>query len=280
MADTHVTITGNLTDNPELKHTGNGNLVANFRLVVTARVKDGDSWRDGDTSFFRINVWRQLAEHVAESLAKGDRAVVIGRLKSRSWETPRGRQALGGRGRGRRGRPLAAVGDRQARASRQRQGQGRVQRRRPVLIPARVRPGGCDPYRPRAPRAPEEVPGCTTNPTRPTSILSRPCTCWAASGSPPARPAGSSSPAPALKPAASAGPPVASARSVIRRAADGQSHHPPRHPRVLAANHQQGHAAGCAGHRRPGVPGHHLLQRPRPGPARPGRRPRGGGRPG
>ena len=90
MADTHVTITGNLTDDPELKHTGNGNLVANFRLAVTARVRDGEGWRDGDTSFFRVNVWRQLAEHVAESLAKGDRAVVTGRLKSRSWETPEG----------------------------------------------------------------------------------------------------------------------------------------------------------------------------------------------
>jgi single-strand DNA-binding protein len=90
MADTHVTITGNLTDDPELKHTPNGNLVANFRLAVTARVKDGEGWKDGDTSFFRINVWRQLAEHVTESLSKGDRAVVIGRLKSRSWETPEG----------------------------------------------------------------------------------------------------------------------------------------------------------------------------------------------
>jgi single-strand DNA-binding protein len=90
MADTHATITGNLTDDPELKHTGNGNLVANFRLAVTARVKDGEGWRDGDTSFFRVNVWRQLAEHTAESLTKGDRAVVIGRLKSRSWETPEG----------------------------------------------------------------------------------------------------------------------------------------------------------------------------------------------
>jgi single-strand DNA-binding protein len=90
MADTHVTITGNLTDDPELKHTSNGHLVGNFRLAVTARIKDGDSWRDGETSFFRVNVWRQLAEHVAESLSKGDRAVVIGRLKSRSWETPEG----------------------------------------------------------------------------------------------------------------------------------------------------------------------------------------------
>jgi single-strand DNA-binding protein len=90
MADTHVTITGNLTDDPELKHTPNGNLVANFRLAVTSRVRQGDQWTDGETSFFRINVWRQLAEHVAESLSKGDRAVVIGRLKSRSWETPEG----------------------------------------------------------------------------------------------------------------------------------------------------------------------------------------------
>ena len=90
MADTHVTITGNLTDDPDLRVTPNGHAVANFRLAVTARVKDGDSWRDGDTSYFRINAWRQLAEHVAESLSKGDRAVVIGRLKSRSWETPEG----------------------------------------------------------------------------------------------------------------------------------------------------------------------------------------------
>jgi single-stranded DNA-binding protein len=89
MADTHVTITGNLTDDPDLRFTPNGTEVANFRLAVTARVRDGEGWRDGETSFFRVNVWRQLAEHVAESLAKGDRAMVIGRLKSRSWETPR-----------------------------------------------------------------------------------------------------------------------------------------------------------------------------------------------
>ena len=90
MADTHVTITGNLTDDPDLRYTPNGHPVANFRLAVTARVKDGDGWRDGETSFFRVNVWRQLAEHVAESLTKGDRAVVIGRLKSRQLGDPRG----------------------------------------------------------------------------------------------------------------------------------------------------------------------------------------------
>jgi single-strand DNA-binding protein len=59
-------------------------------LAVTARIKDGDTWRDGDTSYIRINVWRQLAEHAADSLSKGDRAVVIGRLKSRSWGTLEG----------------------------------------------------------------------------------------------------------------------------------------------------------------------------------------------
>ena len=90
MADTHVTITGNLTDDPELKFIPNGNAVASFRVAVTARVRDGETWRDGETSYFRVNAWRQLAEHTADSLAKGDRAVVIGRLKSRSWETPEG----------------------------------------------------------------------------------------------------------------------------------------------------------------------------------------------
>src|SRR6266540_4916113 len=90
MADTHVTITGNLTDDPELRFTPTGAPVTNFRIAVTARVRDGETWRDGDTSFFRVNAWRTLAEHVAESLSKGDRAIVVGRLKSRSWETAEG----------------------------------------------------------------------------------------------------------------------------------------------------------------------------------------------
>jgi single-strand DNA-binding protein len=92
MPDTHVTITGNLTADPELRFTPNGAAVANFRIAVTSRVRDGNTWRDGDTSYFRINAWRQLAQHVTDSLSKGDRAVVIGRLKSRSWETPEGDQ--------------------------------------------------------------------------------------------------------------------------------------------------------------------------------------------
>jgi single-strand DNA-binding protein len=90
MSDNQVTLTGNLTDDPELKITPTGVAVASFRLAVTPRVRDGGGWKDGETSFFRVNVWRELGEHVADSLAKGDRAVVIGRLRSRAWETPEG----------------------------------------------------------------------------------------------------------------------------------------------------------------------------------------------
>ncbi len=90
MADTTTTITGNLTDAPELRFTPNGAAVANFRVAVTPRVREGDTWKDGETSFFRVNAWRQLAENATESLSKGDRVIVVGRLKARSWETPEG----------------------------------------------------------------------------------------------------------------------------------------------------------------------------------------------
>jgi single-strand DNA-binding protein len=90
MPDTFVSLIGNLTDDPDLRFTPNGAAVANFRLAVTPRVREGDQWKDGETSFFRVNCWRQLAEHATESLSKGDRALVIGRLKARSWETPEG----------------------------------------------------------------------------------------------------------------------------------------------------------------------------------------------
>jgi single-strand DNA-binding protein len=89
-ADNFVSLVGNLTDEPEVRFTPNGTQVANFRLAVTARVRDGDSWKDGETSFFRVNVWRDLAANVAESLTKGSRAIVLGRLRTRSWETPEG----------------------------------------------------------------------------------------------------------------------------------------------------------------------------------------------
>jgi len=68
MADTHVTITGNLTADPELRFTPSGLQVANLRLAVTPRVRDGDTWRDGETHFFRVNVWRDQAEHVVLAL--------------------------------------------------------------------------------------------------------------------------------------------------------------------------------------------------------------------
>jgi single-strand DNA-binding protein len=90
MPDTFVSLVGNLTDDPELRFTPNGSAVANFRLAVTPRVREGEGWKDGETSFFRVNVWRDLAEHVTDSLSKGDRALVLGRLKARSWETPEG----------------------------------------------------------------------------------------------------------------------------------------------------------------------------------------------
>jgi single-strand DNA-binding protein len=90
MPDTFVSLVGNLTDDPEVRFTPQGTTVASFRLAVTPRVKDGEGWKDGDTSFFRINAWRDLAEHVTDSLSKGDRALVLGRLKARSWETPEG----------------------------------------------------------------------------------------------------------------------------------------------------------------------------------------------
>jgi single-strand DNA-binding protein len=90
MPETFVSLVGNLTDDPEVRFTPQGTTVASFRLAVTPRVKDGDGWKDGETGFFRINAWRDLAEHAADSLAKGDRALVLGRLKTRSWETAEG----------------------------------------------------------------------------------------------------------------------------------------------------------------------------------------------
>jgi single-stranded DNA-binding protein len=88
-ADNHTTIVGNLADTPELRFTNTGTPVTNLRVAVTQRVPQDGQWRDGDTSFFKVNVWRGQAEHLAESLGKGDRVMVTGRLRQRSWETPR-----------------------------------------------------------------------------------------------------------------------------------------------------------------------------------------------
>ena len=91
MADTFVSITGNLTDEPELRMTPAGVPVVNFRVAVTPRVPDGrGGFQDGETSFFRVTAWRSLAENVADSLGKGARVVVLGRLRTSSWETPEG----------------------------------------------------------------------------------------------------------------------------------------------------------------------------------------------
>ena len=90
--DNQITIAGNLTDDPELKYTPNGAAVVNFTVAWSPRYKDESTgeWKDGDTSFFRCNAWRALAENVAESLTRGTRVVVSGRLKQRSWETQEG----------------------------------------------------------------------------------------------------------------------------------------------------------------------------------------------
>src|SRR5919109_3744466 len=88
-----VTLVGNLTDDPELRYTPNGTPVATFTVAVNRRTRDeSGQWKDGETSFFRCNVWRQQAENVAESLTKGTRVIVIGRLRQRSWETPEGQK--------------------------------------------------------------------------------------------------------------------------------------------------------------------------------------------
>jgi single-strand DNA-binding protein len=92
MASDNFTVqVGNLTDDPELRFTQNGTPVTNFRLAVNQRIRQDDgTWRDGETNFFRVNAWRDQAENIAESLAKGHRAVVLGRLRTRTWETPEG----------------------------------------------------------------------------------------------------------------------------------------------------------------------------------------------
>ena len=90
-SDNQITIVGNLTDDPELRYTPNGAAVVNFSVAVTPRIRDdAGGWKDGDTSFFRVNAWRTLAENAAESLTRGSRVMVVGRLRQRSWETPEG----------------------------------------------------------------------------------------------------------------------------------------------------------------------------------------------
>src|SRR5690606_19757645 len=90
--ETQITIVGNLVDDPELRFTPSGAAVANFRVASTPRTFDRQTgeWKDGESLFLTCNVWRQAAEHVAESLQRGMRVIVHGRLKSRSFETREG----------------------------------------------------------------------------------------------------------------------------------------------------------------------------------------------
>jgi single-strand DNA-binding protein len=90
--DTQITIVGNLVDDPQLRYTPTGNAVANFRIASTPRFMDRatNEWKDADSLFLTCNVWRQPAENVAESLQRGMRVIVSGRLRQRSYETKEG----------------------------------------------------------------------------------------------------------------------------------------------------------------------------------------------
>ena len=90
--DTIITVVGNLTADPELRFTPSGAAVANFTVASTPRIFDRQSneWKDGEALFLRCNIWREAAENVAESLTRGSRVIVQGRLKQRSFETREG----------------------------------------------------------------------------------------------------------------------------------------------------------------------------------------------
>jgi single-strand DNA-binding protein len=90
--ETVITVVGNLTDDPELRFTSSGAAVANFTVASTPRFfdKQTNDWKDGDALFLRCSIWRQAAENVAETLTKGARVIVQGRLKQRSYETREG----------------------------------------------------------------------------------------------------------------------------------------------------------------------------------------------
>ncbi|GAS88215.1 single-stranded DNA-binding protein [Mycolicibacterium brisbanense] len=90
--DTTITVIGNLTADPELRFTPSGAAVANFTVASTPRTFDRQTneWKDGEALFLRCNIWREAAENVAESLTRGSRVIVQGRLKQRSFETREG----------------------------------------------------------------------------------------------------------------------------------------------------------------------------------------------
>jgi single-strand DNA-binding protein len=90
--DTQITVVGNLVADPELRFTSSGQAVVNFRVASTPRYFDRQTndWKDGEALFLSCSAWRQYAENISESLSKGMRVIVVGRLKQRSWETREG----------------------------------------------------------------------------------------------------------------------------------------------------------------------------------------------
>ena len=92
MNDAQMTLAGNLVEDPELRFTPAGQPVAKFRVASTPRYKDSTTgeWKDGDSLFLTCTVWRQAAENLAESLTRGMRVIVTGRLRQRSYETREG----------------------------------------------------------------------------------------------------------------------------------------------------------------------------------------------
>jgi single-strand DNA-binding protein len=95
MNETTITITGNLVEDPELRFTATGTAVATFRVASTPRWQDkGGQWKDGDTLFMTCSAWRQLGENTAESLRKGMRVIVTGRLTQRTYDTDNGKRTV------------------------------------------------------------------------------------------------------------------------------------------------------------------------------------------
>ena len=92
MNDTAITITGNAVEDPELRYTPNGVPVANFRVASTPRYLDRTSgdWKDGESTFLTVRIWKQQAENVCESVTRGTRLIVTGKLRQRSYETKEG----------------------------------------------------------------------------------------------------------------------------------------------------------------------------------------------
>lgn len=91
---TQVTLVGNATADPELRFTPKGDAQATFTVAVSERVKQGDEWVDGEPAFYRVTAWRKIAEQAAEHLRKGQRCVVVGKLKPRMYEAKDGGKRL------------------------------------------------------------------------------------------------------------------------------------------------------------------------------------------